>query len=1066
MQKKLLILVFSLHLLSISCYANTWNDIEDCLQNICNCGEGNRYEEWDGDTQDKGPKNRHCPPYNKSKGRDGTCLTQFEYPQPGIPAYIKVCAEDTGYNTYFNPQIRVRHQTCNPITCWNDSTTLSWDGECVLWPGPVGLPMNRICARIAFPKNQDKGISADPGYTLRKHLDDDGVTVDDDVIYGVDGKPIVLDPPKLCAYLDPSLLESGALSSTFHGSASALIPDIMDINPLKQPIHKTTSLHPLVKVILFIMQHSGNQGMSNMLNLLFNSLEGQEIPGLDTIKLIMDMYFEIRSYMSSDAAMVAAMQEFGQINRVVLSNLGCVNIPIGPYPPPYCNQLSITKAPAITHDVCPLIRDESGILIPKDSTSDKPCVVSNLVNNALHNTIRISIDKMVPLCLSGQHNSDCVTIRNINAMPSILHIMTTNKDIVPACSSSTTNSPCIEIDYNKCDQNAIGCQSEYRIVYQSKTGTKSSINSYFSSDLADCALGINNNCQAVWGVNAGTYQDTALIFPEIETYGNWTPLQHNLSITDHDGNERNFTIAIVRTITEKSNITQEPYQICVFEGNVVIGCQERQPLPKPKIYDCTNPPQHISLQCQSTHYEPKFIASIKIDNNHSSVIVEPLSLYNQNSNRHQVNLGGYDFTSFVTDKNYTTMPFSGSNSHSPSSIYGDYVVKSKYDGYYASIPYGVNKDGEFYQIPNVQYVKGLEYINGKYIRGGDYTCLQFDQREKCSPSHTKNCILTKLTNPEVDCNKLFNAIETYRPLYKCEHVPAGNIDTIISYASYAGLDQPIETIKWALGFFCNTAESIPYINKSGNLSIYDCPKWIFGYDYCYDGNICEISNHPNDRYIPDPSFGEIIPDDKYYDLNNPSQVGEDNRLGFGKDYDTSIYALRDKTSIEMGLCVAVPPPDGQCDAMTENNINWSSANPGEYSIGQCIPGAYKNYSYVKFERLCIHDLSSGKAQLEDITELQTCTRTICPDVYYSKSGQEISQSEFDILKVKEGAIIFWKVDAGTTSSLRCMLTDKDINIVGKNDTLRRKCILDGSEAKWEEIDQKTIKDFVREQCGF
>src|SRR5690606_33941225 len=109
-------------------------------------------------------------------------------------------------STYLSPKIRVRGQQCNAFACWSTTNTLDWDGECVTLASGYGLPLLRMCARIAIPADYKENFPQVPGYTPKKHLNFEGATVDDDVILGYDNQPIDFHPPKLCLYKDPAFL--------------------------------------------------------------------------------------------------------------------------------------------------------------------------------------------------------------------------------------------------------------------------------------------------------------------------------------------------------------------------------------------------------------------------------------------------------------------------------------------------------------------------------------------------------------------------------------------------------------------------------------------------------------------------------------------------------------------------------------------------------------------------------------------------------------------------------------------------------------------------------------------
>lgn len=142
-------LAFFLLIYSSKSYASFWDGVAQCLSDPCNCGHSEINETWNGSIKRTIKTNPICPPWNRRDGRDtDNCLIQFDPPEKFIGFYLQHCAEHTPESSYFSPKIRIRTQSCNAIACWNQSTTLNWDGECIIWPGAYALPLLRICARV------------------------------------------------------------------------------------------------------------------------------------------------------------------------------------------------------------------------------------------------------------------------------------------------------------------------------------------------------------------------------------------------------------------------------------------------------------------------------------------------------------------------------------------------------------------------------------------------------------------------------------------------------------------------------------------------------------------------------------------------------------------------------------------------------------------------------------------------------------------------------------------------------------------------------------------------------
>ena len=82
------------------------------------------------------------------------------------------------------------------------------------------------------------------------------------------------------------------------------------------------------------------------------------------------------------------IKEIGQLNRVVSPEIyGCVNIPLGPYPPPFCDTITDLAVVATTQFICPT--DSEGNVMP--SIDGRECVVSTIRNNFFYLYRKITI---------------------------------------------------------------------------------------------------------------------------------------------------------------------------------------------------------------------------------------------------------------------------------------------------------------------------------------------------------------------------------------------------------------------------------------------------------------------------------------------------------------------------------------------------------------------------------------------------------------------------------------------------------------------------------------------------
>ena len=884
--------------------AGFWDAVGACFTDPCNCGDSDktRWENWDGQRLNKGNKNRICAPWNKEGGRhDHTCLVKNSFPEAGTWYYENLCGEETPDSTYFAPKIRVRGQQCNALACWTTSDTLDWDGQCVTLVGGYVFPLHRMCARVAMPPDLDRGFAQYPGYTRAKHLNFEGATKDDDPIITADGETIILESPKLCVYYDPAFL---SLKSGF---------DVMDLDPHKQSYHKTAEVHPVVRVIIFFVENISTfaQLPATLISSLFGMMDNGE-EGETTFGSVMSDIFSFLGKIIEWVGnlIIKFLQEIGQINRVVDDKIyGCANLPIGPFPPPYCSTVAPFFQVANTQYICHIGEDG----LPISSTGDRECVVSTLRNNYINNSIRVGYDNFVPLCTKGEDpmaTDKCILIENLGSFSSAsgLHSLTVRRDIIKPCSSAASGAPCVQSKIqHSCSVNSNGCQDGFMVVYATMVGGVTSARSYFRDDIDDCPSATSATCQKVWGINTGEFVDKKVTFYSIQTSYKTSPLVTSFSLLDKSRREAFFTATMVRIsgFNSQYNFTQEPNQFCVFEGDNVVGCQNRPAPPKPSISECGSG-VIPGINCTSTYFAPKFIVSYKtnyrnsadpldISTDSTSALIEPLSVYNSSGAISTVvNLAGDEFESFVTDETFKVKPFSGPNSPNPSSLFGIYQ-----NNILPVVGTTVNEDAV--------YMSGLEYINNKYHLGGKYACLSSPNAPKC-PANPKVCVKTKLLNKNtVRCSIFASKIAAHGGLNLCSSTQVTT---------------------------CPSVDSMPTI-VGGTVAIRSCTDG----KKCYDGTIelCTPSSLLSDRVDPIPALGMELSDSQYYNTSAspeyPTSPG-----GFAENYDTDIHGLRDKTAVELGLCAEIP--QGTCAEQTNYSKDngyayWPSVNLGQNSTGTC-----------------------------------------------------------------------------------------------------------------------------------
>ncbi|XVN43320.1 MAG: hypothetical protein RCG15_03330 [Candidatus Rickettsia vulgarisii] len=991
--------MFLLLFYSHQAYSSFWSDAWDCIRDPCNCGQSDVTEIWNGAIKRTIKSDAICPPYNKRDGRDfDNCLIQFDPPKT-FRFYLQHCAESTTENTYSSPKIRVRIQTCNSLACWSQVSTLDWNGQCVIWPGAVGLPLKRICARVAMaaipPSNSNPaGVPADPGYTPGEHLNNVGYTIKDEKFLGVDGTYVTYDKPKLCAYSDPGLVNLI--------SDSGVHLDPMDWNPTKQPLHKTDKTHPIIRVIIFLVETAGTAtNIPALLGSLLDMIGTEKSPGLYVLQEILKAIGKVFEFFID--IVVGILKSIGSLNGSVDEGpeyrFGCVELPLGPYPPPFCPILKQSFSSPSVRPICSkkykdITKDNWKKSYPekyedknkiKDlfiQDSDTKCVVSKLSNNIVQNVVRISLDNFVPLCRDDQNpqlTDKCVEIKGLS-LASIAHEESARRDTIKKC-LPTQNDKCVntKINFSCGVDSPYSCQDGFRIVYAQKIGGVSTISSYYDNDLQDCGSANANaqtTCQEIWGINTGEFIDVPLTFPEeqkqlVEALGT---LKETVKLTDPNEIERSFNVSIARNDildnTFDPNLRRDSKSICVAEDNQLVGCIDRildgYSL---KTYNCG---ASVGITCPDHDYfSPKFIAQIETDpvveegTNKifkTATVVTPLAVNpppTSGVTETLVNLAGFTFTSFMAyisdDRSeYVAMPFSGTKSMNPSSIYGIYKDNKA--------PYDANGRPD----PNAIYLTGLEYVNGKYIQGATHGCLQLKNTDKCIPGiSNNNCVLTNLSETDtIDC-KIFKDKSLKLNLRICNSndTDCGKTETI------SGIDI----------FKCNAPP--PLSNE------YNCYKNTRKPNV----EVCKVTQDLNNRSMPAPSRGDIISGNDPVNHFTVKNNKDDNPT----NYDEKMQAIRDKTSLEFGLCSEYPIP--KCSATIEKDAEWPETKAGNIAKGTCKQG-FVPISNKPLERYCLANAATppkGTIAFDRLEADVGCQKNEGLKIVYDDSS-----SNFDKNKVK------------------------------------------------------------------
>lgn len=973
--RKLLITIFLLFAFQ-GAYAGVF-DFLSCLP--CGCSDLSVVNS-DGSYSNK-ESYPWCPPYNK-KNRPG-CLSKT-YPGSWEVWYSYTCAESTntrqvagnpflypdaeGFTSFFEPKIKVRNQTCF-FGCWTKDTMLKGDGECVVWPGPIGIPLNRICARIAFPalveekitRNPDGTITttsnniidADPGWS-EEYINRNGYWKPDPKFMTDSGESYTAYLPKICAYEDPSLV------TQLTGQGINEHPDTLDLDLMKQPFHNTPTTHPIIALLIVALDNGLDIAtvLSAASGAAFDKMGAGGVPLLSEFASIIDVIVKL---VPKDT-LIAILRDIGQMNKVVLGGpYGCLNLALGPFPKPYCDELQPPEPVANITPICRVTNeiDSSGKPIVETSTRNKPCVkLVGIENNLVNNKVRVGFQNILERCKSDASSQiECVKI-NANSASS-LHVGSGYKDVIPQCGGGVTNN-CVDISKAPVScTNSSECINGFKVVYGVRSGEKITRVDAYPEDMQDCATPTAPGnmapaaCLDIYGVNLDEYVDIPINFPAIETSLNTVMREETRTIKDKNGSSRSFTAYIPRQPQETVGSTSfSQNQICVFENLTpnpkLVGCVERAQAPTPKVYQCGDSAISSSITCSTDHFQPKMVIQMKSGSSATSGVVEATNVHN-NAEVDKLNLAGFDFSAFVTDPQFNKVPFKDTRPPSVTMKWGNYVGGGQ--------PY--QQQGSNWVPTGAKYLSGMEYDENGYVVGGSQICAKSSSEEACS-ENKQNCVLTKLKNTNI---------------VKCE-------DFLTKRSKYPGLK------------ICSSSESSSCPMQSdgfervggGTLQVRKCSPSNLPEYYCYDSNVelCDVSFELTDRITPAfNGSNAVLTKSQYFDPANT--------------YDKNTTVVRDKTQLEQGMCVSIPTPPG-CSAVTDASAGdaaWPAAASGYQATGVCPPD---KLAMSDMNRYCLLDKSTKTASFESRRSDQVCANCNF-DVEIRNWYGDLDQVATDSLKI-------------------------------------------------------------------
>ena len=350
-------------------------------------------------------------------------------PNPLKPNFGK-CFDETwsvkqpGSSSAFTPKITVSNRIVIACIGYKGSVTLHGYGQCKF----IGLV--RVCARNTAPCTNGNDIACSS--RSYNYGNTSGSSSDNWSCPGC----LYKQSYRVCGFEDP------------------MFPaDLTDTKPSSMPFHLKTSVPPDV---------TGGDQLVMLGAFIFAA--GVLIPGLGAGTMLIGAGLML-------AGGIMELIEFitSKMNYTVIANHGCVEIPLTPFPPPYCPQIQGFIPQANVLGICQnspdfqnnslapgyqnyllgqAINSKIGSTYPNKtqvSTLDNQCEIVKSGNLKLYSTfenpiIRLYFFNPLPICSSGYTGKSDVCVKLTGTVTEAANLWYNNFDLIPTCSSSVTTN--------------------------------------------------------------------------------------------------------------------------------------------------------------------------------------------------------------------------------------------------------------------------------------------------------------------------------------------------------------------------------------------------------------------------------------------------------------------------------------------------------------------------------------------------------------------------------------------------------------------------------------------------
>ena len=350
-------------------------------------------------------------------------------PNPLSPDFGKCFSESwsvskPGSSSAFTPKITISNRIVIACIGYKGSVTLHGFGQCKF----IGLV--RVCARNTAPCTNGNDIACN-----QRSYNYGNISGSSSDKWSCPGC-LYKQSYRVCGFEDP------------------MFPaDLTDTKASSMPFHLKTSVPPDVT------------GCNSLVMLgAFIFAAGVLIPGLGTGAMLVGA-----GLMLAGGIMDLVQFITSKMNYTVIANHGCVEIPLAPFPPPYCPQIQGFIPQANVLGICQnspdfqnnslapgyqnyllgqALNSKLGSTYPNKtqvSTLDSQCEIFQSGNSRLYSTfenpiVRLYFSNPLPICSSGYTGTSDVCVKLTGTITEATKLWYSNFDLVPTCSSTITTN--------------------------------------------------------------------------------------------------------------------------------------------------------------------------------------------------------------------------------------------------------------------------------------------------------------------------------------------------------------------------------------------------------------------------------------------------------------------------------------------------------------------------------------------------------------------------------------------------------------------------------------------------